>query len=221
MPTALQASMSRVPAGAVTCLPSTVMVTFLTSAIISLRQNLQLACLSRRFKRTRSSFQVRLEFAPPLVYDRHRRNRGRIAQWTERPTQHVLGQVLNVVDVLLQSAAIMEASESFLEPVSTFTAGNAPAATFVLVELHDSQGKFDHASLVVNHHNTAGAQELSALAEGIEVHVHLVGFFRCEDERGRAARNNGFELASIGNSGTDFVDHLFQRISQRQLINPR
>ncbi len=34
MPTALQASISSVPAGAVTCLPSTVMVTFLTSAMV-------------------------------------------------------------------------------------------------------------------------------------------------------------------------------------------
>src|SRR5579871_1266912 len=34
MPTALQASISSVPAGAVTCLPSTVMVTFFTSAMM-------------------------------------------------------------------------------------------------------------------------------------------------------------------------------------------
>src|SRR5216684_6347603 len=164
---------------------------------------------------------MRFKFAAPFVYDRHRWDRRRIAQRTERPAQHVLGQVLDVVDVLLQPAAVVEARERLLQPVRAFAARNTPAATFVLVELHNAQGKFDHASLVVEHDHAAGAQELSALAEGIKVHVHLVGFFGGEHERRRTARDHGFELASVGNSAADLVNHLLQRISQRKFVNSR
>src|SRR5215470_17126807 len=124
MPTALQASMRSVPAGAVIDLPSTVMVTFFTSDIrISSRQDWELGYTSRRFKRTRPTLEVRLKFVAPLVHNRYGWDRSRVAQRTKCSSQHVLRQVLDVVDVLLQPTAVMKSRKRLLEPVCTFATG--------------------------------------------------------------------------------------------------
>src|SRR5262249_26062181 len=101
MPTALHASISKVPAGAEIDLPSTVMVTLFTSDIrISSRQNRQLRYAARRFKRTRPTLEVRLELVAPLVHNRYGWDCGRVAQRAKCSSQHVLRQILDVVYVL-------------------------------------------------------------------------------------------------------------------------
>src|SRR5205807_9165079 len=97
----------------------------------------------------------------------------------------------DVVDVLAQAAAVVEARERLLEPVCTLAAGNAPATAFMLVKLHDAQRELDHAGLIVENDDPAGAEKFAALAERIKVHIHLFGFFSGQDERGRAAWNHG------------------------------
>ena len=81
-------------------------------------------------------------------YERNRRHRRRIAQRTERPTQHVFRQVLNVVDVFLHAAAGMKTHQRLLQPVRALAAGNAPSAALVLVELHRPQRELHDALLV-------------------------------------------------------------------------
>src|SRR5689334_7413091 len=98
---------------------------------------------------------MRFKLTAPLVDDGHRRNGGSITQRAEGPAKHVLCQILNVVDVFAQTAAVVEAGKRLFEPVSAFTAGDAPAATFMLIELHHAQCKLDHTGLVVEYHDTA------------------------------------------------------------------
>src|SRR6266571_5377939 len=136
MPTFLQASISSVPARAVSFLPSTVRF---TSAM---------------------GINVRM---PELLPERDRRHRSRIAQRTKRPPQHVLRQVLHVVDIFLHAAARMETNQSLLQPIRPFAAGNAPSATFMLVKLHSAQRKFHNALLVVHNNDTARTQHGSGL----------------------------------------------------------
>src|ERR1041385_3679688 len=107
---------------------------------------------------------MRFKFAAPFIDNRHGRNSRSIAQRAESPAQHVLRQVLDVVDVLAQAAAVVEARERLLEPICSFTARDAPAAAFMLVELHHAQRKLDHASRVVQYDDAAGAKKFSALA---------------------------------------------------------
>src|SRR5579859_442775 len=173
----------------------------------------------RRIERAEPAFQVCFKFAAPLVDDGHGRDGRGVAQWAKGAPQHVLGQVFDVVDVLAQPPAVVEAGKRLLEPVSAFAAGNAPAAALVLIELHDAQREFDHAGLVVDDDNATRAQELAALAEGVKIHVHLVCFFSRENEGGRSAGNHGFQFASVGNAATHVVDHFFKRITQRQFVN--
>src|SRR5690349_1821995 len=86
--------------------------------------------------------------------DRHCRC---VAKRTKSAAKHVLSQVLNVIDILLQSRPCMEPSQSFFQPVSSFTAGNAPATTFVLVELDGAEGELHDAGSVIENDNAAGA----------------------------------------------------------------
>src|ERR1700690_1250676 len=143
MPTLLQASISRVPAGAATFLPSTVM---LMSAILecgagalpraALSTNLELRQNWLRYavglKWTRFSIQMIFEFFPEFLHDGNGRQRRRIAQRAKRAAQHVLRQILNVVDIFFHSGAGVEAGERLFQPVRAFAAGNAPATTLVL-----------------------------------------------------------------------------------------
>src|SRR6476469_4764857 len=119
------------------------------------RQHRQFRDAGCRIKGTRFAFQMRFKFAAPLVHNGHGGDRRRIAQRTEGASQHVLGKIPDIVDVFFQSAAVVEAGEGFLEPVSAFTAGNTPAAAFMLVELHHAQRKFHHACLVVQNYDAA------------------------------------------------------------------
>src|ERR1044071_4216885 len=115
MPTRLHASMSRVPAGAVTLLPSTVMFTSgisvraspgISGAMVECGQHRQLLH-GGGLERAWPSFKVRFKFFPKLLDERDRGHGRGITQRAEGAAQHVFGEVLDVVDVALHSAAGM------------------------------------------------------------------------------------------------------------------
>src|SRR3984957_10118601 len=173
MPTRLQASISSVPEGAVTFLPSTVSVTsaiFVAPAprrqsVVRVPRALwpATACLggdqalsghhrfrrARFFIRARPAFQMILKFLAELFHERYRRHRRRITQRTKRPAQHVLREILHVIDIFFHAAAAMESSQCLLQPIRAFAAGDAPSATFMLVKLHRPQREFHYALLIV------------------------------------------------------------------------
>src|SRR5438128_8978780 len=113
MPADLQASMRRVPAGALICLPSTVMVTSCGESVINLLiqkvksniktlffRSLGTTLCKCRFRdaalvfiRTRLAIQMIFKFLAPLLHNRHRRDGCRVAERTECASQHVLRQV--------------------------------------------------------------------------------------------------------------------------------
>src|SRR5208337_802894 len=114
-----------------------------------------------------------------LLDVRNNRHRSRIAEWTERASEHVLGQILQVVDVFGHSAAGMEASQGLLHPVGALTTWNAPATALVLVELRHPQSKPDNAHVVVKYDDSAGAKHGAGLHHRLEIHRH-VNFVRRE-----------------------------------------
>src|SRR5260370_8274420 len=89
------------------------------------------------------------KFFSEFCHNRDRWQGRRITQRTKRAPEHVLRQVLNVVDVFLNSSTRMKANQRLFQPVGAFTAGNAPSTTFVPVELHDSQSDLHHTSCIV------------------------------------------------------------------------
>src|SRR5437660_7021768 len=108
--------------------------------------------------RARPAFQVLFELSAELLYECDRRHCCRIAQRAECPSQHVLREVLHVVDVLLQTAASMEPDQSLLQPVRPFAAGDAPPAAFMLIKLHGPQREFHDALRVINDDHAARSQ---------------------------------------------------------------
>src|SRR3954452_23599956 len=102
-----------------------------------------------RIEGARPAFEMCFKFVAPLVHDRHSRDGGGIAERAEGATKHVLRQVLDVINVLFHTRAIVEAGKGFLEPVCTLAAGNAPSAALVLVKLHDAEREFDHACSLI------------------------------------------------------------------------
>src|SRR5437868_2151436 len=159
MPTLLHASISSVPAGAVTFLLSTVRFTRLGASAIP---DQRLLCQYRQFlhrfaiKRTWTSFKVIFKFFSELLHNRDGWHCCRIAKRAECPAQHVLRKVLDVVDVLAHATTTMKPRKRLLQPVRPFAARNAPAATLVLVEHHDPLRVLDHARGVIQYDHAAG-----------------------------------------------------------------
>src|SRR5581483_7201812 len=81
------------------------------------------------------ALEILLKLGAELLNKAERGHRSRIAQRAEGAAHHVLGQVLNVVDVLPVAAARVEAHQRLLQPVRAFAAGNAPPAALVLIEV--------------------------------------------------------------------------------------
>jgi len=65
------------------------------------------------------------------------------------------------------AAAVVEAVEHLAKPGGAFTAGNAPAAALVRVELDGAEGELDDAGLVVNDDDAAGAELTLAFKDGV------------------------------------------------------
>src|SRR6202034_1671830 len=93
-----------------------------------------------------------------LLYEAERRHSRCISKWTKRPAHHVLGQVLHIVDVLLLAAIVVDTRQGLLDPVGALTAGDAPAAGLMLVELDGAQRELDNGYGLVEHHDAAGAE---------------------------------------------------------------
>src|SRR5579864_7956870 len=89
------------------------------------------------------ALDVLLKLRAELFDEAERGHRGRITQWTEGAAHHVLGEILNVVDVLLVATAGVEPRQRLLQPVCSLAAGDAPSATLALVEVDRPQRKFD------------------------------------------------------------------------------
>src|SRR5438045_1259725 len=158
MPTDLQASMSRVPDGAVNFLPSTIKFTSAIWLKSLVGQHWNLFNRAFLLVRAGAAFQVVLKFFSEFLYEGDRGHRRGVAQRTEGAAQHVLCEVLHVIDIFSDSAAVVETNQRLLQPVRAFAAGNAPSATLMLVELHGAQGEFHNALGIVDHYHTAGAQ---------------------------------------------------------------
>src|SRR5208337_908395 len=111
---------------------------------------------ARLLKWARLAIQMIFKFFSELFHERHGGHRCRVSERTECLSQHVLSQVIDVVDVLLQPSTRMEARERLLQPVGAFTAGDAPAATFMLIKLDGAQRELHNAGRIIEHNHPAG-----------------------------------------------------------------
>ena len=158
------------------------------------------------------------KFFSELLYKGDRRHRGRIPQRTKCSPQHVLRQILHVVDVFHHAAAAMEARERLLQPVGTFAAGNAPSTAFVLVKLHRPQRELHNALRVIDYDNTTRAEHRSGLGDGIKIHGN-VNFVCGQAWTRRSTGNDSLQFASIRNTAADVVEHLLQVVAHRQFVD--
>src|SRR5258708_13068138 len=128
--------------------------------------------------------------------------------------------ILHVVDVLLHPTTCVEADQSLFQPVRTFTARDAPPATLMLVKLHGAQSKLHHTLRVVDYDYSARAQHRSSLSDRIEIHID-VDLISSKAGSGRSARHHRFQLPSVRNTATHFINHLLQAVSHRQFVDSR
>src|ERR1700678_3396953 len=80
------------------------------------------------------AFDVVFELFTKFFYEAECGHGSCVAERAEGAAHHVVGEVLNVVDVLFAAATVVDAGEGFLDPVRAFAAGDAPTAGLVLIE---------------------------------------------------------------------------------------
>src|SRR5664279_3737050 len=168
--------------------------------------------------RTRLTVEVVLEFLTKLLNVGNDRHRRRVAQRTEGATQHVLRQVLQVVDVLGHAAARMEARQRLLHPVGTFAAWDTPAAALVLVKLGHAKSEPNDAHLVVEDDHAARAEHRARLHHRVEVHSDI-DFVRRENLYRRSTGHHALQIPTLGHAARNFVDHLLQVVAHGQLVH--
>src|SRR5580658_1911812 len=112
---------------------------------------------------------VILKLVAELCHESDDRHRCRVAKRAEGASKHVLGQILNVVDIFDLAAAGVDAANRLFEPVCALAAGDAPTAALVLIELDRPQRKLDHAHRLVENDDAARAEHRTSLTQLIEV----------------------------------------------------
>src|ERR1700733_6592193 len=158
------------------------------------------------------------ELVAPFLDDADRGQRGGVAERAEGAPEHVFRQLVDQRNVFLSAGTCVEAVEHFLEPRRAFAAGDAPAAGFVRIEMHDAAGNVHHAGIFIHDHGAARAEHRADLGDRVEVHgdVDLVGG---KQRAGAAARNHGFQFLAASDAARDFIDQLAQRKTKRELVN--
>src|ERR1700760_2486592 len=99
-----------------------------------------------------------------------------VAEWAEGAAQHVFGEILNVVDVLLIASTVLDAGEGLLDPVCALATGNAPATGFMLVERGSAQGEFDDGDGLVEEDDAVRPEHGAGFAHVVEVKSHVYLF---------------------------------------------
>src|SRR5258708_25487884 len=126
--------------------------------------------------------------------------------------------MLHVVDVFLHPTSCGEADQSLFQPVRSFTQRDAPPATLMLVKPHGAQSKLHDTLRVVDYDYSARAQHRSSLSDRIEIHLD-VDLISSKAGSGRSARHHRFQLPSVRNTATHFINHLLQAVSHRQFVD--
>ncbi len=143
-----------------------------------------------------------------------------VAQWVKGAAHHILGEVLNVGDVLFGAAAVVDAGEGLLDPVpcprgrectSRMIRAGRRRCMVRRCELDDGDG-------LVEDDNAAGAEHGASLAHLVEVEAY-VDLLRQEYRAGGAARDDGLELLAVLDAACYVVDGLLEVVAHGQLVD--
>src|ERR1700724_4175816 len=97
------------------------------------------------FKRARLAIQVIFKLFSEFLHEPHGGHCYRVSERTEYLAQHVFGEIVHIIDVLLYTPARMETNQSLLQRVRAFATRDTPAAALAPVELHRAQRKLADA----------------------------------------------------------------------------
>ena len=115
----------------------------------------------------------------------------------------------------------VEPGEGFFQPVGSFPARDAPAAAFMLVELHGAQSEFDHADLVSSSTTTPPEPSmLPALAtwsKSMPISISVGNKTGVDEPPGTTAFND--RLPS--DAATHFINHLLEVVAHGQFVHAR
>src|SRR5262249_4339233 len=131
--------------------------------------------------------------------------RGGVTERAERLAGDVVADVVQQVEVVLATLAVLQPLQQLDKPVGTLAARGTFATGFVAIELGHAQRRADDAGILVKDDYPAGAKHRAGGRNGLEVErrIQLVG---CEVWRGGAAGNHSLELLAAAHSAAEVLD---------------
>src|SRR3954470_929872 len=128
-------------------------------------------------ERAAALVDVALELVAEVGDVARHRHRHRVAQWAQAVAEDAVAHVQQQVELALAGRAHLDAADDVHAPARALAAGRALAAALVLVELRDAQGQLHHASAVVDHDDSAGADHRAGGRDRlvVDLRVDLVG----------------------------------------------
>src|SRR5271170_405479 len=162
--------------------------------------------------------EVVFKFVAPFLDDADGGQSRGIAERAESAPEHIFRKLVDQRNIFRASAAVVEAVQQFAQPGGAFAAGDAPAAGFVRVKMHDAAGEVHHAGVLVNHDGAAGAEHRADLGDGIVVHVD-VNFAGAEQRARTAAGDDGFQFFASAYAAGYVFNQLAEIESQRKLVD--
>src|ERR1035437_5949375 len=162
----------------------------------------------------------------------HRPGAGFAERANRAAAGNVVGDLHEVIRVLLAAFAVRETVQRLAHPERTFAAGRALAAAFVRVKFGKVRERPDNIHAVIHHddrartaHRTGGGKRIKIVRQiehvGLDQNLFTLGvlflelkfFTGLQNFRGRTAGNNRFQLAPIAQSAAKFrvVDEFANR----------
>src|SRR5665213_2304252 len=164
------------------------------------------------------AFDIVFEFLAELLHESESWHRCCIAERAEGAAHHVLGEVLNVIDVLLVAAAVVDTGQGLLDPVRTLAAGDTPATRLMLIEGDGAKRELYDGHTLIEDDDPARPKHGPGLGHLVEVEAHIN--LLCGQNRARSSSgNNCLQLLAILNAARYLIDSLAKAIAHRQFVN--
>src|SRR5690606_5088981 len=139
-----------------------------------------------------------------------------VAQCANSMSLDFVSDLLQLVEVLFGPPPLDDPAEHAVEPARAFAAGRALAAGLGHVETRDATQGAHHADGYVHHHHRPGAERGTGLLERVVVPGSLHDDVRRQHRNGRAAWNDGLQLASSQDAAAK-LQQVAKRNAHRQL----
>ena len=144
---------------------------------------------------------------------------GGVSQGADSMAFNLIGEFLKHVDFSEISISVLDTGKNIDHPAGALTARRALSATFVFVELAESENTVDDINRVIHDDDGSSAEAGAFFLEGIEVHEDILANSAGEHGHRGASGNNGLQVVPAADDPTAMAVDEFPEGDAHFLLN--